>query len=148
MVVIDDNTMSAIQIPIHEILFRTSRSGGPGGQNVNKLETRVELLFDIKNSLALTEEQKRVIIEKLASRIDENGVLRVVAQESRSQWQNKQVAIKKFIELLRRALRPVKKRVATKPTLAAKEERLKVKKVRSAKKRLRKFTIQKDEFNN
>lgn len=129
--------MSRVQIPSHEFRFRTSRSGGPGGQNVNKLETRVELLFDVRNSSALNDEQKERILEKLTSRIDEEGILRVVAQESRSQWENKQRAIERLNELVQKALRPQKRRVKTKPTSASRKRRIERKKKRGETKRLR-----------
>jgi ribosome-associated protein len=126
-----------ISIPRSELRFRTSRSGGPGGQNVNKLETRVEILFDVRHSPSLTEEQKKLIKEKLASKVDDGGILRVVAQESRSQWQNRQKAVEKLMLLLRRALRPAKKRLPTKPTTASKQRRFHSKKRRSEVKRNR-----------
>ena len=129
--------MSRVQIPSHEFRFRTSRSGGPGGQNVNKLETRVELLFDVKNSSALNDDQRKLILEKLSSRIDEEGVLRIVAQESRSQWENKQRAIKKLHQVLQKALKPKKPRVKTEPTGGSRERRLERKKKRGGTKRLR-----------
>jgi ribosome-associated protein len=127
-----------LTIASHELSFQTSRSGGPGGQNVNKLETRVELLFDVRQSHSLTEKQRAILTENLRSKLDSDGVLHVVSQESRSQWQNKQTAIEKFAQMLRSALKPRKKRVATKPTRAAKEKRLKFKKHKSEKKQLRK----------
>lgn len=126
-----------IRIPRSELQFRTARSSGPGGQNVNKLETRVELEFDVRNSSGLTEEQKQVLLDRLRSRINARGVLRVVAQESRSQWSNRERATEKFIDLLQKTLRPRKKRVPTKPSSTARERRLKAKKHRSEKKRLR-----------
>lgn len=132
----------SLTIPLSELQFRSSRSGGPGGQNVNKLETRVELLFDVRNSPSLNEDQRQAILSHLASRIDRHGVLRVVAQESRSQWENKQRAVDKFIALLQKALRPRKKRVATKPTVSARLQRLKAKKIRSEKKKMRKVSLE------
>jgi ribosome-associated protein len=83
----------SLKIPITELQFRTSRSGGPGGQNVNKLETRVELLFDVANSPFIPEHLRRRLLSNLSSKLDSLGVLRVVAQDSRSQWNNKQFAI-------------------------------------------------------
>ena len=126
-----------LTIPLSELAFQTSRSGGPGGQNVNKLETRVELLFDVAHSRSLTDEQRTTLTANLRSKLDADGVLRVVSQESRSQWQNKQFAIDKLVHLLRAALKPRKKRVKTKPSRAAKEKRLKSKKHKSEKKQLR-----------
>lgn len=129
--------MATLFIPSHEFRFRTSRSGGPGGQNVNKLETRVELLFDVKNSSVLNDDQRKLVLEKLSSRIDEEGVLRIVVQESRSQWENKQLAIKKLHQVLQKALKPQKPRVKTKPTRSSRERRLEGKKKRGGTKRLR-----------
>ncbi|MCI0706188.1 MAG: aminoacyl-tRNA hydrolase [Ignavibacteriae bacterium] len=125
-------------IPFSELRFVTSRSGGPGGQNVNKLETRVELLFDVVHSTSITNEQRAALTANLRSKMDADGVLRIVAQESRSQWQNKQNAVEKFVQLFRIALKPRKKRVATKPSRNAKEKRLKSKRIRSETKKLRK----------
>jgi len=126
-----------ITIPLHELTFVTSRSGGPGGQNVNKLETRVEVRFDIRASSALTDRQKTVLLEKLGSRIDVEGILHVVSQESRSQWRNKQIALGLLTKLIRDALKPAKRRKRTKPTRNSKERRLKEKRLRSEKKHSR-----------
>ncbi|HAL56510.1 MAG TPA: aminoacyl-tRNA hydrolase [Bacteroidetes bacterium] len=127
----------SLEIPLSELRFRTSRSGGPGGQNVNKLETRVELLFDVARSPSLTEEQREMLLANLQTRIDSAGMLRVVAQEARSQWKNKQEAIEKFTTLLERALRPRKKRVATKPSASSRKKRSLSKTIRSRTKRSR-----------
>lgn len=126
-----------LTIPAHELEFVTSRSGGPGGQNVNKLETRVEVRFNVLLSKHLTDGQRSRILEKLGNRIDRNGVLRVVSQESRSQWKNKQTALDRLILLLRRALQPVKKRKSTRIPVAARTKRLESKRKRSEVKRLR-----------
>jgi ribosome-associated protein len=128
----------SLKIPIAELQFRTSRSGGPGGQNVNKLETRVELIFDLKNSPTISPQLRQRLLTNLASKLDSSGVLRIVAQDSRSQWKNKQLAIDKFISLLKIASVIPKKRVATKSTATSKEKRLLRKKMRSETKRLRK----------
>lgn len=127
----------AVMIPPSELRFRTSRSGGPGGQNVNKLETRVELLFDVARSRSLSDEQKHTILSALASRIDAEGVLHLSSQKSRSQWENKQVVIEKLGVLLRSALRVRKKRVKTAPTRGSKERRVQSKKKHGQKKQMR-----------
>jgi ribosome-associated protein len=115
---------TAIRIPFSEIEFQTSRSGGPGGQNVNKVETRVELRFDLSHSSAFHDATKLKLLAKLSSLLTKEGILCISSQESRSQWQNKQLAIEKFVELLRRALKPSKKRIKTKPSRAARQKRL------------------------
>ncbi len=129
-----------VSISSYELKFATSRSGGPGGQNVNKLETRVELRFDIAGSRSLSPEQKTLLLERLRSKLDSEGVLRIVVQESRSQWQNKQIALEKFAELIRIALKPRKKRNPTKPTKSAREKRLRSKRIRSERKKNRRLT--------
>ena len=120
-----------------EIAFRTSRSGGPGGQHVNKVETRVELLFDVRRSPSLSDDQRERIVEKLSTRIDARGVIHVVASASRSQSENKERALETFVALLRDALkvRPVRKR--TRPSASARERRLLQKKRRQQAKLMR-----------
>ncbi len=120
-----------------EFVFQTSRSSGSGGQNVNKVNSRVELRFDVPNSLLLTEEHKQILLEKLAARITADGILQVVCQVERSQLLNKEEAVRKFYALLEKAFRPVKKRKATSPTKASVEKRLASKKQLSEKKSLR-----------
>jgi ribosome-associated protein len=114
-----------------EIYFKTSRSSGSGGQNVNKVSTKVELNFDVANSKLLTPEQKQIIFSKLGNRINKAGVLQVTVQETRSQFENKEIALKKFRELLAYAFHRPKKRIKTKVSKEAREKRLKGKKKRS-----------------
>jgi len=128
---------SRLAIPISEISFRSSRSGGPGGQNVNKVESRVELIYDVKNSPSLTEEQQEKIANSLKNKIDARGILHLTSQRSRSQWENKEIVLKEFSKLLRIAVKTAKKRIRTHPSNAAKEKRLKEKKIISHKKRVR-----------
>ncbi len=120
-----------------EISFRTARSGGKGGQNVNKVETMVEGYFDIEGSALLTPEQKGLLQQKLASRITAEGLLQVRSQEARTQLGNKRLVVKKMLEMVHKALIKPKKRVATKPSKAAKEKRIQFKKRLSEKKQQR-----------
>jgi ribosome-associated protein len=124
---------SVLNIPdlSSEFQFLTSRSSGPGGQNVNKVNSRVELRFDIQNSLLLTDEQKEILQLKLAKKISIEGILSVVSQIDRSQLANKEDAIRKFYMLLIKALTPVKRRKRTKPTLTSVEKRLTGKRIKS-----------------
>lgn len=125
------------KILLTELVFTTSRSGGPGGQNVNKVNSKVTLQFNIASSEILTDEEKTLLLDKLSSRLTRDGVLLVTAQESRSQTENKEIALEKFDTLLARAFEKKKVRKATKPTKSAKQERLKKKKVISEKKQWR-----------
>lgn len=124
-------------IPEHELTFTTSRSGGPGGQHVNKVSSRVTLWFDIEASPSLSATQKRHIRTRLATRVNREGVLQVVAQEYRSQRVNRETAIEHFANLLREVLTPVRPRHKTRVPIAAKRRRLDQKKHRSKTKQKR-----------
>ena len=121
-----------------ELHFSASRSSGPGGQNVNKVSTKMELRFHVASSEELSEAEKVIIMEKLASRINAAGELLLVSQSERSQLQNKEKVTEKFYLLLTRALTPRKRRKLTRPTKASMEERLTAKRQRSEKKERRK----------
>lgn len=123
---------------ISELKFRSSRSSGPGGQSVNKVSTRVELLFNLWNSQALSFEQKQIVFDKLKNRINSEGILYLSSDESRSQLTNKENSIERFLKLLEEALKPVKKRRPTKPKRSSIEKRLKTKKIKSDRKDNRK----------
>jgi ribosome-associated protein len=120
-----------LAIPVTELRFRYSRSSGPGGQNVQRTETRVELLFDVAHSPSLTDDQRRRILQRLAGYIDSDGELRIVSSATRSQLENRADAITRFQMLLAAALRRRKHRVPTRPSAAARERRLTEKKGRA-----------------
>ncbi len=121
-----------------EWVFSASRSSGPGGQNVNKVSTKMELRFHVENSSLLTEEEKHILFEKLANQINNEGFLVLTCQTTRSQITNKELVIEKFYTLIAKALTPRKKRLPTKPGKASKERKLKEKKIVAEKKQRRK----------
>lgn len=128
---------SSLSLPENELELETSTSSGPGGQNVNKVETRVTVLFDVVSSPSLEEEQRDRILDKLSSRINKEGVLRVSSQEHRSQSANREEAMARLVELLREALRKPRRRRKTRRSKASHRRRLERKKQRSQIKRLR-----------
>ena len=109
---------------LKEVSFKASRSGGKGGQNVNKVSSKVELNFDVEGSALLSDEQKQLITGKLKNRINSEGILQVITEEERSQFMNKERGLEKLIVLLNHALHKPKPRKATKPGKAAVEKRL------------------------
>jgi len=129
--------LPGLSIPEEELTFTASRSGGPGGQNVNKVNSRVTLWFDVGASRSLSPEQKRRVISKLATRVSGEGVMRVVARGSRSQAVNRDAAEERFAELLRIALAPSKLRVKTGVPATKRRSRVEEKRRRSEIKRER-----------
>ena len=121
----------SVAIPRSEIELRFSRSSGPGGQHAQRTETRVEALFDVEASTALTPAQKRRVVARAGP------LLRAVAQDERSQWRNRELATERLVESLRQALKVERRRRPTKPTKASGERRLEAKRRRSDTKRLR-----------
>jgi ribosome-associated protein len=126
-----------LEIPDAELTFTTSRSSGPGGQNVNKVNTRVTLLFDVERSPSLSEEQRGRLRERLAGRINKDGVLRVVVQRHRTQWANREGAVGRFADLLKGALADEADRVPVSVPPGVNERRLEQKRQRSRLKRER-----------
>jgi|SRR5687768_8534008 len=129
----------SVIIPRDELVARASRAGGAGGQHVNTSSTRIELMWNVSTSRALTDEQRERVRQKLISRLDSEGNVRVVASDRRSQLQNRQSAESRLAELVRAALVVPKKRRPTKPGRAAKQARLDAKKRVSDKKRERRW---------
>jgi ribosome-associated protein len=127
----------ALAIPREELLFRASRSGGPGGQHVNTSSTRIEVVWNVLESPTLTDHQRSALLRRLAARLDSTGQIRVVSQAGRSQLQNRETALERLAELVAAALIEPKKRKATKPTKASKERRVDAKKKRGALKKER-----------
>ena len=136
-VVINDR----LTIPKAELTYRASRAGGPGGQHVNTSSTRVELLWNPGQSTVLDDATRARLMERLAARLDGEGMIRIVASENRSQLKNRQAAAERLAEIVRQALVVPKKRKATKPSRSAKEARLGEKKQRSEKKAQRRRPV-------
>lgn len=128
-----------VAIPAAELTVRASRAGGPGGQHVNTSSTRVEVTWNLRTSAALSGEERARLEERLASRLDARGALRVVSTETRSQSQNRELALERLAALVRQGLAVPKARRATKPTKASRERRLETKKRRSTQKRDRRW---------
>ena len=126
-----------VRIPLAELSFRASRSGGPGGQHVNTSSTRVELWWHLDQSPSLTAEERARVRTRLGTRLTEDGWLRVVAADTRSQAQNRRAAVDRFADLLQQALLVPRARKPTKPTRSSRERRLLAKRRQSARKRER-----------
>jgi ribosome-associated protein len=120
-----------------EFVFKTSRSSGPGGQNVNKVSSKVELRFNLLSSQILTLDEKEILAFKLKKKLNNHGELIIVSQSERSQYKNKQKAISKFYLLIHKALTPEKIRKATKPSTSSKAKRVDTKRIRAGQKSLR-----------
>jgi len=121
-----------------EFTFSASRSSGAGGQNVNKVNTKVELRFSVVDSALLTSREKEILTQKMESRLTAAGLLIIVSQEERTQLKNKAICVMKFFDILQKALTPRKRRKPTRPTRASKERRLDQKKATSERKSFRK----------
>jgi ribosome-associated protein len=130
-----------LEVPLAEVSFETSRSSGPGGQHVNKTESRVTLVFDLAASTTLDDDARRRIAEHCASRLSKSGQLRLSSQSHRSQKANRDEVIVRFAALLRDALAPVEERKPTTPSRAAKRRRVTEKRKHSQKKTLRKAPV-------
>lgn len=135
---------NGISIPADEIEFKVSRSGGPGGQHVNRTESKVSVYWNIKNTRILTDEQKLRVLNNIHTHVTDDGVLVIHNSESRSQQQNKQAALATLATVIRKALYIPKKRMKTKISKAVKEARLQEKSRRSSLKKLRTKKIVED----
>lgn len=133
----NSNQAERLQELEKEISFRMSRSSGKGGQHVNKVSTKAELLFDVLNSVVLNEKEKALVIKNLAAIISQEGILQISSQATRSQLKNKKDATSKFFEKIEKALQEQKPRKKTKKPKALDEKRLKEKKIQAAKKATR-----------
>ncbi len=139
------HVLDNLEIPDGELEFATSRSSGPGGQNVNKVNTRVTVLFDVDASAALADAQRALLRERLGGRISRAGVLRVVSQKHRTQLANRDAAVERMAGLIRDALSEKPERVPVRVPRAEKEKRLEEKRIRGSLKRERNFPVDADE---
>lgn len=138
----DDLIINAhVHIPIGELSYRFSRASGAGGQHVNKTETAVELLFDLAHTPALDDAQRRQAMTRLARYLDDEGVLHLESRSERSQLRNREEVTRRFVQLLRQALAPAKRRRKTRPPRRAAEERLRRKRRTSEIKRQRRTPV-------
>jgi len=133
----DIELLEGLTVPLSELSFETARSSGPGGQHVNKTETKVTLVFDLSSSDSLSEEQKTRLRDRLASRISKVDVLRISSQRHRSQKANRDATIERFVDLVRQALTPRPERRPTRVPVTAKRARLGSKRKIAEKKKLR-----------
>jgi ribosome-associated protein len=139
------HVLDNLEIPDGELEFATSRSSGPGGQNVNKVNTRVTVLFNVDTSAVLADAQRALLRERLGGRISRAGVLRVVSQKHRTQLANRDAAVERMAGLIRDALSEKPERVPAKVPRAEKEKRLEAKRIRGNLKRERNFPVDTDE---
>ncbi len=123
----------------NEYVIKATRSSGAGGQNVNKVSTRIELSFNLQESNLLTQPEKEMLAQKWSARLSQDGTIRIVCQEDRSQLKNKEKAIKKFYDLLKKSLQKPKKRIPVSPSKSQIEARLKAKSAQAKKKESRKI---------
>jgi ribosome-associated protein len=136
---------NSLEIPDGELEFATSRSSGPGGQNVNKVSTRVTLLWNVATAPSLSVEQRVLLLERLAGRINREGVLRVTSQRHRTQLANREAAVKRFAEVVAEALSEMPKRIPVRVPASEDRKRLQAKRHRSRLKRQRSDSIELDD---
>ena len=122
---------------LSEIIIKATRSSGKGGQNVNKVSSRIQLFYDVLNSTGISDEERKLILHKLKNKLSEQGILQIDVQEDRSQLSNKKIALKKLEDLLINALKKTKKRIKTSVSPGARKKRLTGKKMQGEKKQLR-----------